>query len=65
MNTVVIEAPTKSDVRFLPNFSKRISVDTEVIDTEDLEDAMLITLIEQRLVSPSVDFSELLKALRE
>ena len=63
MNTIVIKARTKSDVRFLRDFSKRIGA--EVIDTDELEDMVLGRLIEERLNEPSVSESEVMEFLRQ
>ena len=64
MNTVVIEARTKSDVRFLRDFSKRIGA--KVIDTDEfLEDMLLGRIIEERLNEPCVGMDEVMKFLDE
>ena len=62
METVVIKARTKSDVRFLRDFSKRIGA--KVIDTDDLEDMILGRLIEEGMKEPSVSREEVMEALR-
>ena len=64
MEVVVIEARTKSEVRFLHDFSKRIGA--KVIDTEEwIEDMVLGRIIEERLNEPRVDRSEIMKFLRQ
>jgi len=63
MDTVVIEAPTKSDVLFLMDFSKRIGAKAEIIDTEELEDAFLVSLIEKGLKTPSVSRDRIMNIL--
>ena len=63
MEALVIEPRTKSDARFLRNFSKRIGA--EVIDTEEwIEDMVLGRLIEEGLKEPSVSREEVMQALR-
>ena len=64
METVTIEARTKSDARFLRDFSKRIGA--KVIDTDELlEDMLLGRIIEDRLNEPSVSESEVMAFLRQ
>ena len=64
METVVIEARTKSDARFLKNFSKRIGA--RVIDSDELlENMVLGRLIEEGMKTPSVDRSEVMEFLRK
>ena len=69
MNAVVIETPTESDVRLLLDLSKRIGVEANVIDMEELEDAYLVSLMEERLNSESdsesVSIDEILTFLRQ
>ena len=64
METVVIKARTKSDVRFLIDFSRRIGADAKIIDTEELEDAHLALLIEKGLKTSSVNRDEVMDALK-
>ena len=64
METVVIKTRTKSDVRLLHDFSKRIGA--KVIDTEEwIEDMVLGRIIEERLNEPRVDRSEIMKILEQ
>ena len=63
METVVIEARNKSDVRFLRGISKRIGA--KVIETDELlEDLVLGSLIEQAMQEPSVSMEEVMEALK-
>jgi hypothetical protein len=63
MDTIVIEARTKSDARFLKNFSKRIGA--KVVDTNELlEDMVLGRLIEVAMQEPNVCENEILEALK-
>ena len=63
MEALVIEPRTKSDARFLRDFSKRIGA--EVIEPEEwLEDMFLGRLIEEGLKEPSVSREEVMQALR-
>ncbi|MDR3309105.1 MAG: hypothetical protein LBS80_04045 [Tannerella sp.] len=63
MEAVIIKTRTKSDVKFLMNFAKRIGVQATFINTEDVIDSQLVSLIEQGLVSETVDRDEVMKAL--
>ena len=69
MNAVVIETPTESDVRLLLDLFKRIGVEANVVDMEELEDAYLVSLMEERLNSESdsesVSIDEILTFLRQ
>lgn len=58
METVVIQAKNKSDVRFLMDFARRIGSFATIIDTEYLEDASLVSLIEKGLKTESVSRDE-------
>jgi transcriptional/translational regulatory protein YebC/TACO1 len=64
METVVIKAHTKSDARFFLNLAKRIGAATKTINTEEIEDIRLATLIERGLTTGSVSRNEIMKALR-
>ena len=64
METVVVETRTKSDARFLKNFSKRIGAN--VIDSDELlEDIALGRLIEEGMKTPSVDRSVVMEFLQK
>ena len=65
MEAVVIRPRTKSDIRFLLDFAKRIGVSAKTIDTEEIADARMVALIEKGLKTPSVSRSEVMKALRQ
>ena len=62
MQTVVIQTRTKSDMRFLLNFAKRMGVPAKTIDTEELDDLQLVSLIEKGLKTESVSRNEVMKA---
>ncbi len=64
MDTVVIKTRTKSDVQFLLDFAKRIGTSAKAIDTAELEDAYLVSLIEKGLQTPNVSRSEVMDALK-
>ena len=64
MDTVVIKAQKKSDVRLLHDFSKQIGA--KIIDPEELEDRALGFLIEEGLKDPEfVSIEEVMKFLKE
>ena len=65
MEALVIEPRTKSDARFLRNFSKRIGA--KIIDPEEwIEDMVLGRLIEEGLKEPEyVSSEEVMKFLNE
>ena len=65
MEAVVIRPRTKSDIRFLLDFAKRIGVSAKTIDTEEIADARMVALIEKGLKTPSVSRSEVMKTLRQ
>lgn len=64
MDTVMIEARNKSDVRFLMDFSKRMGAKARIIDTEEMEDKILLGLMEEGLKTTSVSRAEVMKALK-
>ena len=63
MEAVVIKPRSKSDIRFLLDFAKRIGVPAKAINTEEMEDARFISLIEKGLKTESVSRNEVMKAL--
>ena len=65
MESVVIKPHSQSDVRFLLDFAKRIGVPAKVINTEEIEDARFVSLIEEGLKTDSVSRNEVMKALRQ
>jgi len=64
METVVIKARTKSDMRFLLDFAKRIGASAKAINTEELEDIHFVSLIEKGLKTESVSRNEVMKVLK-
>jgi len=65
MESVVIHPRTKSDIRFLLSFAKRIGASATTIDSAELADAGFVSLIEKGLKTPSVDRSEVMNALSQ
>ncbi|MCL2246151.1 MAG: hypothetical protein FWC10_03455 [Lentimicrobiaceae bacterium] len=64
MEAVVLKPRSKSDMLFLLDFAKRIGVSAKTIDTEKMEDAKFISLIEEGLKTETVTRSEVMNALR-
>ena len=64
MEAVVIKASTKSDVRFLMNWAKRIGMPAKTVDTEKIVDAHFVSLIEKGLKTQSVSRDEVMSALK-
>jgi hypothetical protein len=65
MEAVVIKPRSRSDIRFLLDFAKRIGVSAKAIDTEEIGDARLVSMIEKGLKTPSVNRSEVMDILRQ
>ena len=78
MDTVVIEAPTKSNVRNMPNFSILNGTDVNskvarklsdnacfVSLIEELEDTVLVSLIEEGLKTEDVSLDEVMDFLNQ
>jgi len=65
METVVIKTRTKSDVPFLLDLAKRIGASAKAIDTEEIEDKYLLSLIEKGLKTESVSRNEIMKVLKK
>ncbi len=63
MDTIVIKAKSKSDLKFWLELAKKTGTEAKTISTEDLEDVMLANLIEKGLSTPSVSRSSVMKAL--
>ena len=64
METVVIKTRTKSDVRFIMDLAKRIGASAKTIDTGEMTDTYLVSLIEKGLKTESVSRDEVMKALK-
>jgi hypothetical protein len=64
METIVIRAK-KSDTKFVLDFAKRIGVLAKIFDTEAIEDAHLISLIEEGLKTENVSRSEVFNVLEK
>ena len=65
MEAVVIAPRTKSDLRFILDFAKRIGVSAHTISSDELSDDRFISLIEAGLQTPSVSRNEVMEALSE
>jgi len=65
MEAVVITPRTKSDMRFIMDFAKRIGVSAQTVDAEDIADARFVSLIENGLQTPSVSRNEIMEALSQ
>ncbi|MCL2727969.1 MAG: hypothetical protein FWD56_06265 [Bacteroidales bacterium] len=63
MEVVVIAPRTKSDLRFIMDFAKRIGVSAQTIDSEFLADARFVSLIDAGLQTQSVSRNEVVEAL--
>ena len=64
METVVIKTRTKADAKFLMDLAKRIGAPAKTIDTEEIQDAYMVSLIEAGLKTESVSRDEVMKALK-
>ena len=65
MEAVVITPRTKSDIRFIMDFAKRIGVFAQTIDAEYIADAHFVSLIENGLQTPTVGRNEVMEALSQ
>ena len=65
MEAVVIKPRSRSDVRFLLDFAKRMGVLAKTIDTKKIEDAKFVSMIEEGLRTESVSRSEVMKVLKQ
>jgi hypothetical protein len=65
MDTVIIKPQNKSDVQFLLDFAKRIGASAKAFDTEELEDKVLLSLLEDEYNSEQENISrdEVMKIL--
>jgi hypothetical protein len=63
MDTIVIQAKNKSDLKFWLELAKKTGTKAKMINTDELEDAVLASLIEKGLTTPSVSRSSVMKAL--
>ena len=64
METAAVKSRSKVGIRFLPDLSKHIGVQVKTVDAEALEDIYLAALMEKRLDSESVSYSEVMNVLR-
>ena len=65
MDAVVIKPRTKSEIRFLLDFAKRIGAPAQTINSNELADAHFVSLIEEGLKTPDVSRSEVMEALKQ
>lgn len=63
METVIINARTKAEVKWLMELARRINAPAKTVDTETIEDAHLASLIAAGLKTESVPREEVMKAL--
>jgi hypothetical protein len=63
METILIRTKSKADIKFWLELAKKTGNKAKVINTDDLEDVALATLIKKGLDTPSVSRSSVMKAL--
>lgn len=63
METIVIEAKTKADVKFWLNLAHKTGTKAKAFDTNDLEDIQLAKLIEKGMKTDTVSRESVMKAL--
>ena len=63
MDTIVIRARNKSDLKFWLELAKKTGTEAKTIKTDELEDVVLANLIEKGLNTPTVSRSSVMKAL--
>lgn len=64
METIVIEAKSKADIKFWLELAKKTGTKAKAINTDDMEDTILARLIEKGLKTRSVSRESVMKALR-
>jgi hypothetical protein len=64
MKTIVIQTHTQSDMKLLIALAKRIGAPAMTINTEELENACLVSLIEEGLKTETVSKEEVMEALK-
>jgi len=64
MEAVVIKTSTKSDIRFLMDWAKRIGMPAKTVDTEKMADTHFVSLIEKGLKTKSISRDEVMSALK-
>jgi len=63
MDTIVIKAKSKSDLKFWLELARKTGTEAKAIKTDELEDVIMADLIEKGLKTPSVSRSSVMKAL--
>ncbi len=59
----MINARTRADVKFLMDLAKRIGAPAKAVDTEEIQDVYMASLIEAGLKTENVSRNEVMKAL--
>jgi hypothetical protein len=65
MDTVVIKARNKSEIKFWLELAKKTGNKAKVIKTEDLEDSALAFLIEKGMKTTDVSRASVMDALKK
>ncbi|MCX6249867.1 MAG: hypothetical protein NTX61_03850 [Bacteroidetes bacterium] len=65
MDTVVIKAKNKSEIKFWLELAKKTGNKAKAINTEELEDTALAVLIEKGMKTPDVSRDIVMKTLRK
>jgi hypothetical protein len=63
METIVIEAKNKADLKFWLELAKKTGTKAKAINTDELEDAVLASLIEKGMDTSDVSRAVVMKAL--
>lgn len=63
MDTIVIKTKNKADSKFWLELAKKTGTKAKAINTEELEDAALASLIEKGMKTNNVSRSSVMKAL--
>ena len=63
METIVIEAKNKDDLKFWLELAKKTGTKAKAINTDELEDAVLASLIEKGMDTSDVSRAVVMKAL--
>jgi len=65
MDTVVIKAKNKSEIKFWLELAKKTGNKAKAINTDELEDSALALLIEKGMKTPDVSRESILNSLRK
>lgn len=63
METIVIEAKNKADLKFWLELAKKTGTKAKAFNTDELEDAVLASLIEKGMETTDVSRVQVMKAL--